>query len=77
MRQIFSPFLSPFRFAPILLQFVRRDILGRYRGSLLGMGQLCDSILMLGVYLCVCRCSARWPGAEITWCHFALQLFAE
>lgn len=80
MRQIFSPFLSPFRFSPILRQFVRRDILGRYRGSLLGMGwAFVTPILMLGVYtfVFVGVFRARWPGAEdgsgIT---FALQLFA-
>ena len=80
MRQIFSPFLSPFRFAPILLQFVRRDILGRYRGSLLGMGwAFVTPILMLGVYtfVFVGVFRARWPGAEDgSGVTFALQLFA-
>lgn len=80
MRHLFSPFLSPFRFTPILRQFVRRDILGRYRGSLLGIGwAFVTPILMLGVYtfVFVGVFRARWPGAEEAGgIAFALQLFA-
>lgn len=80
MRHIFRPFLAPFRFTPILRQFVRRDILGRYRGSLLGVGwAFVIPILMLGVYtfVFVGVFRARWPGAEDGGgLAFALQLFA-
>lgn len=80
MRRLFGPLLAPLRYSAILRQFVRRDILGRYRGSLLGIGwAFVTPILMLGVYtfVFVGVFRARWPGAEEAGgIGFALQLFA-
>lgn len=50
---------------PLLLQLLRRDIAGRYRGSALGMlWPLLTPLLMLGVYSFVFSVvfPARWPG---------------
>lgn len=80
IRFLVSPFLAPFRFSPIFWQFVRREILGRYRGSVLGVGwAFVTPLLMLGVYtfVFVGVFRARWPGAEDGGgLAFALQLFA-
>ena len=38
MHFVFLPLLAPFRFYALIAQFIRRDVLGRYRGSLLGLG---------------------------------------
>ena len=60
-------FLAPIRFQPVFRQFVRREILGRYRGSMLGISwAFVSPLLMLGVYTFVFVevFKARWPGAE-------------
>lgn len=61
-------------------QFVRREILGRYRGSLLGMvWAFLTPLMMLAVYtfVFVGVFKARWPGAEEAGgSAFALRLFA-
>lgn len=61
-------------------QFVRREILGRYRGSMLGTGwAFLSPLLMLTVYtfVFVGIFKARWPGAEEAGgIAFALRLFA-
>ena len=80
MPQFFSLFLAPWRFRVILRQFIRREILGRYRGSLLGVGwAFITPLLMLAVYtfVFVGIFRARWPGAEEAGgVAFALRLFA-
>ena len=51
MHFVFLPLLAPFRFYALIAQFIRRDVLGRYRGSLLGLGwSFLTPLLMLGVY---------------------------
>jgi len=64
----------------LILQFVRREVLGRYRGSLLGIGwSFITPVLMLSVYtfVFVDVFKARWPGAESGGgVEFALQIFA-
>lgn len=51
----------------LLTGMVRRDVLGRYRGSLFGVGwSLLSPLLMLVVYTIAFHelLGARWPGAE-------------
>lgn len=66
--------------ADLLWQFARREVLGRYRGSLLGLGwSFVTPLLMLGIYtfVFVGVFKARWPGAESGGgVEFALQLMA-
>lgn len=72
--------MVPWRQLSLWQQFVRREILGRYRGSVLGMAWMFLSpLLMLAVYtfVFVGIFKARWPGAEQTGgIAFALRLFA-
>lgn len=64
----------------LLWQFARRDVLGRYRGSLLGLTwSFVTPLLMLGVYsfVFVGVFRASWPGAsQGGGLEFALQVFA-
>lgn len=72
-------FLWPWPHRTLIRQFARRDILGRYRGSMLGMGwSLLTPLAMLAVYTLVFRhiFKARWPGMEDGNLAFALNLFA-
>lgn len=75
-----SAFFFPHRHRTLIQQFVRREILGRYRGSLLGVGwSFITPLLMLAVYtfVFVGVFKARWPGAEAGGgTEFALQIFA-
>ena len=78
---VFSSFFTaPWRYRTILRQFLRREILGRYRGSMLGVAwAFITPLLMLGVYslVFVGVFHARWPGAESGGgAGFALRLFA-
>ncbi len=72
--------LAFLRHRTLLAQLVRREVVGRYRGSLLGVfWAFVAPLLMLGVYtfVFVGVFSMRWPGAEATGgTGFALQLFA-
>ena len=73
-------FLAPFKFSPIFRQFARREILGRYRGSMLGITWAFISPLsMLAVYTFVFVeiFKARWPGAvELGGFAFSQRIFA-
>jgi lipopolysaccharide transport system permease protein len=63
----------------LLAQFIRRDILQRYQGSVLGVGwSLLYPLLILGAYTFVFRgvFKARWPGGADSTSEFALQVFA-
>jgi len=77
---VLSHLRLPWRYRSIWQQFVRREILGRYRGSMLGMTwALLTPLLMLAVYtfVFVGVFKARWPGAEEAGgVAFALRLFA-
>ena len=70
----------PFRNRSLLWQFARRDVLGRYRGSILGLTwSFITPLLMLGVYtfVFVGVFRATWPGAaKGGGLEFALQVFA-
>ena len=70
----------PIRNRSLLWQFARRDVLGRYRGSLLGLAwSFLTPLLMLGVYSFVFVGVFRqsWPGsAHGGGVEFSLQVFA-
>ena len=70
----------PWRSRTLLWQFARRDVLGRYRGSVLGLAwSFLTPVLMLGVYsfVFVGVFRASWPGAaKGGGLEFALQAFA-
>ena len=63
----------------LIWQFARREVLGRYRGSVLGVGwSVLTPMAMLAVYTLVFRhiFKAKWPGVEDGNMSFALNLFA-
>lgn len=70
----------PWQHRTLIYQFAKREILGRYRGSLLGIGwSFVTPLMMLAVYtfVFVGVFKARWPGAESAGGgEFALQIFA-
>ena len=74
------PFFAPWRHLSIWKQFVRREVLGRYRGSVLGISwAVFTPMLMLMVYtfVFVGIFKARWPGAEEAGgVAYALRIFA-
>jgi lipopolysaccharide transport system permease protein len=71
---------NPFHNRSLLWQFARRDVLGRYRGSLLGLAwTFLTPLLMLAVYsfVFVGVFRASWPGTpKGSGIEFALQVFA-
>lgn len=70
----------PTRHSSLLWQLARREVLGRYRGSILGLlWAFLTPLLMLGVYsfVFVGVFRASWPGASKGGgLEFALQVFA-
>lgn len=71
--------LIPTRHYYLLTQLVRRDVLARYKGSILGLGWgLLFPLLILLAYTFVFRTvfKARWPGGSDSTEEFALQVFA-
>lgn len=78
MSSLLSCFL-PLPHRQLIWQFARREVLGRYRGSILGVGwSFVTPLLMLGVYtfVFVGVFKARWPGAEQAGgLEFAIQIF--
>ena len=78
MSSLLSCFL-PMPHRQLIWQFVRREVLGRYRGSVLGVGwSFITPLLMLGVYtfVFVGVFKARWPGAEQAGgLEFSIQIF--
>ena len=79
------PYLLPHRQRSLIWQFARRDVLARYRGSLLGLSwSFLTPLLMLGIYTFVFRevFNARWPASAQGGSlgdgnvEFALQVYA-
>ncbi len=75
------PFFLPLAHRTLIWQLGRREVLGRYRGSLLGVGwSFVTPVMMLAVYtfVFVDVFKARWPGAghEGGGLTFALFIFA-
>lgn len=63
----------------LVAQLARRDVLARYKGSVLGLGwSVLFPLLILLSYTFVFRTvfKARWPGGGDTTEEFALQVFA-
>jgi len=72
-------FAWPWAHRNLIWQFARREVLGRYRGSVLGVGwTVLTPMAMLAVYTLVFRhiFKAKWPGVEDGNMSFALNLFA-
>jgi len=71
---------AAWRYRSLLRQFTLREVLGRYRGSILGLGwSFFTPLAMLVVYtfVFVGVFRSRWPGAEEAGgVAFALRLFA-
>ncbi len=71
--------MSIWRNRSLTFQMTKREVLGRYRGSLLGLGwSLFHPLVMLTIYTFVFSVvfRARWPGmAEGSMTDFALALF--
>lgn len=75
----FSPIKSFFINRELILSLTRREILGRYRGSLIGvLWSFLTPLLMLGIYTFVFSVvfQARWGGDTGSKTDFALILFA-
>ena len=73
------PYFLPLRQRTLMWQFARRDVLARYRGSLLGLGwSFLTPLLMLAVYTFVFRVvfKARWGTGGADDLEFALQVYA-
>lgn len=85
-KDMFRLFSSPRRMFGILIQhraliaaLTMREVLGRYRGSMLGLfWAIFQPILMLAVYTFVFGLifRSRWPGGSGSRTEFALVLFA-
>ena len=72
-------FAWPWSHRNLIWQFARREVLGRYRGSVIGVGwSVLTPMAMLAVYTLVFRhiFKAKWPGVEDGNMSFALNLFA-
>lgn len=71
-------YFLPFRHRTLIWQFARREVLTRYRGSMMGMGwALLTPLLMLCVYTLVFRgiFKARWADNNAGDFDFALQVY--
>ncbi len=72
-------FASAWRNRELILQMTKRDVIGRYRGSVLGIvWSLFNPILMLAVYTFVFSVvfKARWHSGSDSKTEFAIVLFA-
>ncbi len=71
--------VSPWRHRNFILALVKREVIGRYRGSVLGLlWSFLNPVLMLAVYTFVFSVvfKARWSAASESKTEFALVLFA-
>lgn len=72
-------FFLPLRQRSLIWQFSKRDVLARYRGSLLGLGwSVVNPLLMLSIYTFVFRTifKARWAGGNASDFEFALRVYS-
>lgn len=78
-RFCFAFIFSLFRHAPLILRMVKREVVGRYRGSVLGLlWSFVTPVLMLTIYTFVFSFvfKARWDQQTTNPYEFALVLFA-
>jgi lipopolysaccharide transport system permease protein len=71
--------LSTFRHRGLIISLIKREVLGRYRGSALGiLWSFFNPLLMLGVYTFVFNVvfQARWRPESDSKAEFALLMFA-
>ena len=79
LRLFLKHYVWPLGQRNLIWQFARREVLGRYRGSVLGVSwSVLTPMAMLAVYTLVFRhiFKAKWPGVEDGNLSFALNLFA-
>ncbi len=79
LRRVFSQLKTFYTHRELLFSLIRREISGRYRGSILGiLWSFFTPLLMLGIYTFVFSFvfQARWGGVEGSRTDFALILFA-
>jgi lipopolysaccharide transport system permease protein len=79
LRLFLKHYVWPLGQRNLIWQFARREVLGRYRGSVLGVSwSVLTPMAMLAVYTLVFRhiFKAKWPGVEDGNMSFALNLFA-
>ncbi|MDP2794809.1 MAG: ABC transporter permease [Sulfurisoma sp.] len=72
-------YFLPLAHRSLIWQFARREVLTRYRGSMLGLAwSFLTPLLMLAVYTFVFRevFKARWAGGEGSDFEFALQVYS-
>lgn len=75
----FSPYRALVRHFALIVQMARRDVLGRYRGSFVGlMWAFFNPLLMLGVYTFVFAVlfKSRWSAQSSGSLEYAVILFA-
>ncbi|WP_051378091.1 ABC transporter permease [Derxia gummosa] len=75
----FNPLPSLAANAGLIIELTRRDVLGRYRGSALGLlWSLFNPLFMLAIYTFAFGTlfKSRWPGHSDSQSHFAIVLFA-
>lgn len=79
IRNPLSPFRAVSRHFPLIVQMVRRDVVGRYRGSFMGLfWSFFNPLLMLVIYTFVFGVifKSRWDGQTAGHFEFATILFA-
>jgi lipopolysaccharide transport system permease protein len=79
LRAIAGIYTSAARHRELLWQMVRREIAGRYRGSVVGVAwALVHPLMMLAVYTFVFSVvfQARWSGGGVGRAAFAINVFA-
>lgn len=76
---IFEMFLSLWRNRQLIVQMTKREVIGRYRGSIMGLAwSFFNPLLLLAVYTFVFSVvfKARWGTGTSSKTEFALLLFA-
>lgn len=79
LRNPLSPFVVLFRYSALITQMVRRDVMGRYRGSFMGLfWSFFNPLLMLGIYTFLFGVifKSRWNEQVSGHFEFAIILFA-
>jgi len=78
-RRLTAPFAGPARHHELIWELVKRDFIGRYKGSIMGAAwSLFHPLLMLAIYTVVFSVAfkARWGTGEESKVAFAVVLFS-